>query len=82
MKVSSLRDSDMKKIAQGFTCECGKFHEFGFYVAAHSDIELLHTCPECKKQHIVIGMQAFSVKAQQFKGSKKGRRFLTQGDNL
>ena len=61
----------------GFTCECGKFHEFTPYVAAHSNEELVHTCP-CGKKHIIVRMQAFSTKAKRLKGS--GRRFLTQGD--
>lgn len=69
----------MAKPAQGFTCECGEFHEFGVYAAAHYDIELLHTCPKCSKKHIILGMQAFSVKARRTKG---GRRFLTQGDKI
>jgi hypothetical protein len=70
----------MKKPEKGFTCECGTFHEFGAYVAAHSDIELIFTCSKCGRKHIVIGMQAFSVKAKRVKGGAK--RFLTQGDNL
>lgn len=64
---------------RGFTCECGKFNEFGVYAAAHYNEELIHTC-ECGRKHIVIGMQAFSTKAKRLKGS--GRRFLDQGDKI
>lgn len=85
MMASNLRGFNMKKpeSPSGFTCECGKFHEFGGYAAAHSDIELIHICSECKKQHVVIGMQAFSVKAKRVKKVKgNAKRFLTQEDNI
>lgn len=38
----------------GFVCECGKFHKFGMYVAAHWDLELTHTCDECGRQHRIV----------------------------
>lgn len=35
-------------------CECGKRHEFGVYVAAHSKEELTHTCDSCSAVHSVF----------------------------
>lgn len=35
---------------KGFTCKCGEEHVFGVWVAAHWDMELLHTCPKCGRQ--------------------------------
>ena len=43
----------MTEFAKGFTCECGKYHEFGAYVHAHSFEELVHTCDECGRRHSV-----------------------------
>jgi len=42
----------MESKKNGFTCECGKFIEFGAYVLAHWDIELTHTC-DCGRKHTV-----------------------------
>ena len=39
-------------LPEGFTCECGKYHEFGVYVSAYWDLPLIHTC-ECGRQHTV-----------------------------
>ncbi len=47
----ATKASDMPK---GFTCECGKFHEFGAYVAAHWDMILDHTCDQCGARHSVL----------------------------
>ena len=41
------------EIPKGFTCECGKFHDFGVYVMAHWSELLVHTCPECGRRHDV-----------------------------
>lgn len=39
----------------GFKCEtCGKFHEFGKYVAAHWRTILKHKCDRCDAEHTVI----------------------------
>lgn len=38
---------------KGFTCECGKFHEFGVWVAAHWRERLVHTCDSCGNVHSV-----------------------------
>ncbi len=43
----------MREIPKDFACECGQKHEFGFYVAAHSDILLTHTCDKCGAQHYI-----------------------------
>lgn len=37
----------------GFTCECGTFHIFGGYVAAHWTESLVHTCDKCQAEHEV-----------------------------
>ena len=42
----------MESKKNGFTCECGKFIEFGAYVLAHWDIELTHTC-DCGRKHTI-----------------------------
>jgi len=44
----------MKKIPESFTCECGKVHPFGFYVAAHADVLLTHTCDGCGRKHNIL----------------------------
>jgi len=43
--------SDMPK---GFTCECGKQHDYPAYVYAHWDVPLVHTCDKCGRQHDVL----------------------------
>lgn len=43
----------MKETPKGFGCECGKFHEFGVYVAAHWQEDLRHTCDKCGATHAV-----------------------------
>jgi len=48
---------------KGFTCECGKFHEFGVWVAAHWDMPLVHTCDSCGAKHNVLrGMVSLKKK--------------------
>lgn len=49
----------MKK---GFTCECGKSHEFGAYVAAHYYEPLTHTCDGCGRIHNIRGGKAWLAK--------------------
>lgn len=44
----AMRDSN-----KGFTCECGKEHAFGLYVAAHWNERMEHTC-ECGRHHEVF----------------------------
>lgn len=46
--------SDKKADPKGFTCECGKFHEFGVWVFAHWYEDLVHTCPECGAKHDIL----------------------------
>jgi transcription elongation factor Elf1 len=42
-------------LPEGFDCSgCKKFQKFGAYVAAHWDISLTHTCPDCGQQHNII----------------------------
>jgi hypothetical protein len=36
--------SDEKEMPTGFTCKCGKRHEYPLYVAAHWDIVLTFKC--------------------------------------
>jgi hypothetical protein len=40
-----------EKLPKGFTCECGEFHKFGFYVYAHENDSIIHTCPKCEREH-------------------------------
>jgi hypothetical protein len=61
----------MRKIPKDFTCECGKVHPFGFYVAAHADIKLTHTCDNCGAQHSILG---YCVRLK-----KKGRAIKSKG---
>jgi len=44
----------MSDLEKGYTCECGKFHEYPVYVYAHWGIELAHTCDECKRKHMIL----------------------------
>jgi len=36
---------------KGFTCECGKVHEFSLYVFAHCGETLTHKCEKCSREH-------------------------------
>ncbi len=38
-------------LGEGFNCECGEHHDFGAWVAAHWDEELIHTCNNCGRSH-------------------------------
>lgn len=62
-------DAPMPK---GFECECGTFHPFGFYVAAHWTELLIHTCEECGAKHAVINGIAKLKKKGKPKGSPSG----------
>jgi hypothetical protein len=42
------------ELPSGFTCECGQTHEYSGYVYAHWDTPLVHTCPECERQHTIL----------------------------
>jgi len=53
---------------EGFTCECGKFHEFGAYVMAHTHEELIHTCDNCGRQHGTKQLRVWLIKGK--KGTK------------
>jgi hypothetical protein len=57
----------MREIPKGFTCECGEFHEFGFYIAAHSTVRLTHTCVECGAKHGILDYRVALIK----KGRKR-----------
>ena len=52
----------MPKIPEGFTCECGQYHDFGVYVAAHSRDRLVHTCNKCGAKHSVCMYQVRLIK--------------------
>lgn len=59
-----------KKERSGFNCTgCQKHHEFGVYVAAHWDEELIHTC-ECGSQHTVRRGTASPLKPKRRKATK------------
>lgn len=40
-----------KKESEGLSCTCGHFHPFGGWVYAHWYIEVVFTCPKCKKKY-------------------------------
>lgn len=51
------------KMPKGFSCTtCDKWHEFGFYVAAHWTLPLTHTCDVCGAKHRVLEGKAKLVK--------------------
>jgi len=37
-----------------FVCKCGEEETLGGYVAAHWDMELIYTCPECNVRYSVV----------------------------
>jgi hypothetical protein len=37
---------------KGYRCECGERHQFGVYVFAHWNDEIVHTC-QCGRRHMV-----------------------------
>lgn len=47
-------EKENKKVKKGFTCKCGRYEEFGLYVAAHWDEQLIFTCPDCEKRYKVL----------------------------
>lgn len=44
---------------KGFTCECGKEHEFSLYVYSHWDIQLVHSCEACGREHTILRGRAY-----------------------
>lgn len=42
-----------ERLEKGFKCECGKYHEYPGYVFAHYDVELIHTCEDCGRKHLI-----------------------------
>lgn len=48
-----MKKREQLPMAKGFTCECGRYEEFGGYVAAHWNEELIFTCPKCGKRHSI-----------------------------
>ncbi len=42
-----------KETPKSWTCECGKVHEFGVWVAAHWTERLTHMCEICGAEHEV-----------------------------
>jgi hypothetical protein len=60
-----------KKTPDGFTCECGEFHEFSGYVYAHPNDLLTHTCPRCARKHQVRNFTARLVESKSKGKSKK-----------
>ena len=61
--ISHQRKTGMDKpIKKGFNCKtCGRWHNFGPYVAAHSRFQLTHTC-QCGAKHVVHDYQVTQVK--------------------
>ena len=55
---------------KGFTCECGEFHEFGVWVAAHWSLSLVHTCDKCGRKHNVCRGLVTLKKEKERKGRK------------
>lgn len=56
---------------KGFTCECGKFHEFGGYVAAHWNESLIHTCDACEAKHSVRAGRVLRILGRKEKKARK-----------
>lgn len=43
---------NQNNLPKGFTCKCGRTHEFGGYVYAHWRERLVHSCtPGCGARH-------------------------------
>lgn len=51
--MTAKQKTGKRPSAKGFTCECGTFHEFAVYVAAHWSVELIHECSDCKRKHAI-----------------------------
>ena len=56
----------MAERKKGYTCECGKFHEFPMYVHAHWDTELTNRCT-CGRKHLILRGFATELKNQRLK---------------
>lgn len=51
-------------VPKGFACTaCGKFHEFSFYVYAHTRDKLVHTC-DCGARHTIVNLRASPEKTR------------------
>jgi len=51
--MRDLAKVSKRGVPSGFTCtKCEKWHMFGGYVAAHTNVELVHTC-DCGAKHSV-----------------------------
>lgn len=52
--MRDLAKVSKRGVTSGFTCtKCEKWHMFSCYVAAHRDVELIHTC-DCGAKHSVL----------------------------
>lgn len=59
-----------EKMAKVFVCECGTYHKFVMYVAAHWRDILRHTCENCGAVH-TIQMGYATLKKKGRKAVKK-----------
>ena len=50
------------ELPKGFTCECGRYHEFDMYYFAHFDEVMIYTCPDCEQKYNLLRGKA--VKTQ------------------
>lgn len=64
LNQKALKTMDKPAIPKSFSCtQCQREHEFGYYVAAHSNESLLHTC-EYGAQHEMRHYRVRFVKKQ------------------
>jgi hypothetical protein len=57
-------------MTKGFTCECGKYHEFGVWVVAHWREPLTHTCECGRVHHVRLGVAVLKRRIPKPKAEK------------
>lgn len=61
-------------MSKGFKCECGRYHQYGSYVVAHSDTKLIHLCG-CGREHSIFRFNAELIKPSKLGGRpRKGNK--------
>jgi hypothetical protein len=53
----------MHTFPKGYTCACGKYHEFAMWAYAHWSERLVHTCDVCSRRNELLRGRVISTTA-------------------